>query len=323
MTQDPQNTTPPTAKSTAGAAEKAPVPLTPEQQASRRRREKLWTWERYFIWPMFFLSFVYATLVMILMFQPALLVQPLRHYAVVATFVMWFIFAGDFLARMYVAPDRWHYLKTRWPDVVSLAVPFFRPLLPLWYAYRLPLNLGNTAKSWRIRYQVTVGTVTVFFIYSISVLVWWAEKGQPMASIQNWGDSLWWAMAAVTTVGYGDVVPVSPLGRILGTVLMFGGIFLVGVISASTVNALSDRLKDLTTAHVEAVEQSWDEAAGQPVSSKHVGRHAIGVPIQSDQVHSDQAVSQGAGVEDGSSAPSGTSTNPSGSGGTPGTGPSS
>ena len=38
------------------------------------------------------------------------------------------------------------------------------------------------------------------------------------------GDGLWWAFATVATVGYGDVVPETTTGRVLGVLLMFGGI---------------------------------------------------------------------------------------------------
>ncbi|NLC65024.1 MAG: two pore domain potassium channel family protein, partial [Erysipelothrix sp.] len=62
--------------------------------------------------------------------------------------------------------------------------------------------------------------------------------------------SLWWAMATITTVGYGDIYPVTTAGRILSTFITFLGIFLTaiptGIISAGFIEESSKRrsLKD-------------------------------------------------------------------------------
>jgi len=55
---------------------------------------------------------------------------------------------------------------------------------------------------------------------------------------------LWWVSAAVTTVGYGDVVPVTDLGRLMGIALMFVGISIIGTfISALGAMLIGSRLK--------------------------------------------------------------------------------
>jgi voltage-gated potassium channel len=54
----------------------------------------------------------------------------------------------------------------------------------------------------------------------------------------NMGISLWWALQTVTTVGYGDFVPTNTEGRIIGGVVMLGGISFVAVVTASIAAAL-------------------------------------------------------------------------------------
>ncbi|WP_182128358.1 potassium channel family protein [Nitrosopumilus sp. b3] len=64
------------------------------------------------------------------------------------------------------------------------------------------------------------------------------------AQITNLLDAFWWASATVTTVGYGDVVPVTELGRVMGIVLMFVGIAIIGTfISALGALLIGSRLK--------------------------------------------------------------------------------
>jgi len=52
-------------------------------------------------------------------------------------------------------------------------------------------------------------------------------------NLDSYGDALWWAIVTVTTVGYGDIFPVTVAGRLVGALLMFAGIGALGVFTAS------------------------------------------------------------------------------------------
>jgi voltage-gated potassium channel len=62
------------------------------------------------------------------------------------------------------------------------------------------------------------------------------------SSIKSVADGLWWALVTVTTVGYGDVIPLSPVGRLLGGVLMVAGMFTLalfaGIVSQTLLRAV-------------------------------------------------------------------------------------
>ena len=67
---------------------------------------------------------------------------------------------------------------------------------------------------------ILVGT---FVMYAI-------ESKVPNTEIKTLGDSLWWVIETITTVGYGDIVPISSLGRTVALVFMFGGILTITTI---------------------------------------------------------------------------------------------
>jgi voltage-gated potassium channel len=67
-----------------------------------------------------------------------------------------------------------------------------------------------------------------------------AESGG-RGPIHGLPDALWWAASTMTTVGYGDVYPVTPLGRGIALVLMVGGIAFFGVLTANLAAFLLER----------------------------------------------------------------------------------
>ena len=60
-----------------------------------------------------------------------------------------------------------------------------------------------------------------------TVIMYNLEKGAENSQMTTLLDAMWWCVATVTTVGYGDVVPVTSLGRIVALVYMFFGIILI------------------------------------------------------------------------------------------------
>jgi voltage-gated potassium channel len=74
-----------------------------------------------------------------------------------------------------------------------------------------------------------------------------AEYDYPGANITHLGDALWWSATTITTVGYGDYTPISPLGRAIAILVMFTGIgiavTLVSVLSEKRVQRMQARLK--------------------------------------------------------------------------------
>ena len=89
-------------------------------------------------------------------------------------------------------------------------------------------------------FVVLLMLVTSLLMYSVE------HDAQPEA-FRNAFSGLWWAVATVTTVGYGDIYPITPLGRLLGALIAFSGIAAVavptGIITAGLSNVM-ERTKE-------------------------------------------------------------------------------
>ena len=73
----------------------------------------------------------------------------------------------------------------------------------------------------------TILAALLFFIFLFGYLFYVSEPG-----VRNLGDGIWWALVTITTVGYGDITPVTTLGRVVASSLMLLGLGLIATITA-------------------------------------------------------------------------------------------
>jgi voltage-gated potassium channel len=173
----------------------------------------------------------------------------------------WVIFAVDYLANLWLADDRGSWFVRNLHELLIVALPFFRPLRLLRLVTLLSVlhrTLGDTLRGRVVTYVVGSATMLVF-VGALAVLD--VEQSAPEAKILTFGDALWWAITTITTVGYGDMYPVTPLGRVVAAALMMSGIAVLGVVTASIASWLVQRVEDTAEAAAEAEEPVRAEMA--------------------------------------------------------------
>lgn len=193
-------------------------------------------WERFAEPIMTALSAVFLVLYAVtVLAEPYGLVDTTLHilmYAMIA------VFALDYVVKLVLVPSS---NKGRWVlnhlfDVLIIVIPMYRLV-------RLVPRLSNTrvfrevfkengSQGFRARivtYTVVISLLTLF-VGSLALLN--AERDAPLSQINTFAKALWCVWVSTTSVGYGDVTPVSGLGRLVAGILMFAGIILNGIICA-------------------------------------------------------------------------------------------
>lgn len=169
--------------------------------------------------------------------------------------ITWGIFAADYVVNLWLAEDRAGWFFRNLHELFIVALPFFRPLRLLRLVTLLSVvhrTVGETLRG-RVVTYVAGSAALLVLVGSLAVLD--VEQDAPDATIVAFGDAMWWAITTITTVGYGDLYPVTPIGRVVAAALMMSGIAVLGVVTASIASWLVQRVEENTEAAVDAAEE--------------------------------------------------------------------
>ncbi len=119
--------------------------------------------------------------------------------------------------------------------------------------------------------QMIASTFFVFIILILaSLLIYYAEHDAQPEQFANAFSGLWWAVATLTTVGYGDIYPITPLGRVLGAIIAILGIGVVAVPTSILSAGFMGMLEKETAEEKESQEtKKQDQPAGTPGAHVH------------------------------------------------------
>ncbi|MBE2222563.1 MAG: potassium channel family protein [Anaerolineae bacterium] len=163
----------------------------------------------------------------------------------VKTIILWtqmalaIFFLFDFLYRLNKAESRSQYFKkVGWLDLIG-SLPFlqwFRALRVFKTSQYIRNEHGHLLKGFfEARAETAVLTIAlaVIFLFEFaSIFILRAEDSAKNANIVDAGDAIWWVLVTVSTVGYGDLFPVTANGRLIATLVIVAGVGLFGILSA-------------------------------------------------------------------------------------------
>ena len=178
---------------------------------------------------------------------------------------VWVLFGVDYLVRLALAPNRGHWFLRHLPDLAVIALPVLRPLRLLRLVTLVSIMQRSAGTALRGRITLYTAGSASLLIFTSALATLDAERHEPGTSIRTFGQALWWALTTITTIGYGDTVPVSTEGRVIAALLMIGGVALIGVVTATLASWIVSLVEE-ENAEQEAATQAQVADLQQQVS---------------------------------------------------------
>jgi voltage-gated potassium channel len=91
------------------------------------------------------------------------------------------------------------------------------------------------------QYNLTRIVFAITFFALIGASLVFLFEGSVNDQFKAMGDAIWWVLVTMTTVGYGDKVPITTGGRVIGIIIMFFGLALLSSFTATISSFLSQK----------------------------------------------------------------------------------
>ncbi|MET7648310.1 potassium channel family protein [Streptomyces sp. NPDC005426] len=159
--------------------------------------------------------------------------EPWHDLSLALVAATWLLFVVDYAVRIRLSGLGHRFVRVHWLDTLVLLLPLLRPLRLVKVYTAVQKRRDEPRLSLYARVMSYAGMAALLLGFSAALAVYHQEHDAPGASIRTFGDSVWWACATLTTVGYGDAVPVTLWGRVVATFLMACGLALLGAVTGS------------------------------------------------------------------------------------------
>lgn len=166
------------------------------------------------------------------------------------------LFVALFLFILWLSNDKAAFIKKNWwyllgavpldwlDDRDGLMLAIANSLAVARFAIRILLLVRISRRLIPKTYSLIVATALASTVLISSALFYSAEH-TTNPQVNTYFDSFWWAMVTGTTIGYGDIAPVTTTGRWVAIVLMVFGLGVFGFVTGSVASRISNRAKKI------------------------------------------------------------------------------
>lgn len=205
---------------------------------SKYRGEKnLAAWEERSSRPMFVASVLYL-LAFAAPIMSTRIQEPYDAYLNIIQMILWGLFAADYCIRLYLAPRRLYFITH---NLMNLAIV----LLPAWriVSFLAMIHLTTNRQYKRLsELAVKLFGYTAIFIIMFALAIYSVESSEPGAMIRDLPTAYWWTFTTLATVGYGDVYPITGIGRVIAVVVMLYGVGMVAVATGALASWIIEKI---------------------------------------------------------------------------------
>lgn len=194
----------------------------------------------------------------------------LKLLLTVLEYLLTLFFTIEYILRAYCEPKRRDYVcsffgiidfMATFPQLLSIFIPQLK-YLSIMRSFRLIrifrvlklfafINEGYLLMESLKRSMRKLIVFFLFIVVLVSVLgtiMYMVESGHQGSSFESIPDSIYWAIVTLTTVGYGDITPVTVVGRVIASMIMILGYTIIavptGIVSASIIDETKKKGKN-------------------------------------------------------------------------------
>ena len=187
----------------------------------------------------------------------------------VLEYLLTFFFTVEYIARVYCSPRPKDYVLSFFGviDLLATLPPYLSFFFPN-ARYMILLRSFRFIRIFRIfklfsyinegyfllrSLRKSFTKITVYFLFvlilvtCLGTLMFMVESGRPGTAFTDLGTSVYWAIVTMTTVGYGDITPVTPIGRLLSAFVMLLGYTIIavptGIVTANIIDDTNELSK--------------------------------------------------------------------------------
>ncbi len=188
----------------------------------------------------------------------------------VMEYVLTFFFTLEYIARLYCSPRPRDYALSFFGviDLLSILPPYLSYFLPN-ARYMIIFRTFRFIRIFRIfklfsfinegyilmrSLRKSLTKISVYFLFvlilvtCLGTLMYMVESGEPESKFTDLATSVYWAIVTMTTVGYGDITPVTAVGRMLSAFVMLLGYTIIavptGIVTATIIDETKEKVKN-------------------------------------------------------------------------------
>jgi len=173
-----------------------------------------------------------------------------RTFFATANLFIWMTFYIELFVKLFTADNKKEILKRNWLLCVIALAPIFTPfrfvrISNIIRVFRLQMHVPKLKKNvTEFIYNIEYILIALAAFVGASGFMIWQVETRYDGSILSLSDGLWWAVITITTIGYGDIIPSSPQGRVVGAVIgLIGAVLFMTFVARITTLLIQNKRK--------------------------------------------------------------------------------
>ena len=127
-------------------------------------------------------------------------------------------------------------------------------ILRIYALYRVLLIGSSRVRKYPSKTKLDYATIVLFLVLIIGSYLFFISEHAVNPEVPTYESAIWYSIVSMTTVGYGDIVPITAIGRIIGVIMILTGMGYVSLVTATLAYSFLDFFRQESRKAAEKVE---------------------------------------------------------------------